>query len=257
MSDAGAPPVAVQLYTLREQADADLVGVLERVGSMGYAGVELAGFTALSPAELRRVADASGLRVASAHVGWTGADAFAAALDVCAELGCDTAVIPFFGPDAFEDVDAIARTAAILDAALALAAERDLALGYHNHWWELEQVVEGRHALLHLFDRAAPGVAAEVDIYWARVGGADPAELAAELGERVRLLHVKDGPADDPASAMVAVGDGAIDVPGVLAAGRHARWHIVELDRCDTDMFEAVARSREYLVGRGLSSGRS
>ena len=57
---------------------------------------------------------------------------------------------------------------------------------------------------------------------------------------------------------MVAVGDGVVDIPGVLAASPAARWHIVELDRCDTDMFEAVERSYDYLVGNGsLGAGRS
>ena len=56
---------------------------------------------------------------------------------------------------------------------------------------------------------------------------------------------------------MVAVGDGAIDVDGVVAAGTAARWHIIELDRCDTDMFDAVERSYHYLVDHGLSRGRS
>jgi hypothetical protein len=55
---------------------------------------------------------------------------------------------------------------------------------------------------------------------------------------------------------MVAVGDGAIDIPGVLAAGAAARWHVVELDRCDTDMFDAVERSYRYLVDNQLSQGR-
>ena len=88
------------------------------------------------------------------------------------------------------------------------------------------------------------------------MGGVDPAALVAEMGERVRLLHVKDGPADEPRSSMVAVGDGVVDVPGVLAAAPAATWHIVELDRCDGDMAAAVRRSCEYLVGNGLSRGR-
>ena len=48
-----------------------------------------------------------------------------------------------------------------------------------------------------------------------------------------------------------------IDIPGVLAWSRSARWHIVELDRCATDMFEAVERSYDYLVGNGYSRGRA
>ena len=96
---------------------------------------------------------------------------------------------------------------------------------------------------------------AEVDIYWAQVGGSDPKEIVTELGPRVGLLHVKDGPADSPKHPMVAVGDGVVDIPGVLDASPSARWHIVELDRCATDMFEAVERSYDYLVGGGYSGG--
>ena len=57
---------------------------------------------------------------------------------------------------------------------------------------------------------------------------------------------------------MVAVGDGVIDMPArARRRGQRPRWHIVELDRCDTDMFDAVERSYDYLVGNGLSQGRS
>jgi hypothetical protein len=65
------PPVALQLYTLREEAENDFVGVLQRVGEIGYVGVELASFHDLSPAELRRTLDAAGLQISSGHVGWS------------------------------------------------------------------------------------------------------------------------------------------------------------------------------------------
>ncbi len=213
--------------------------------------------TTCRPPSCRRALDAAGLQISSGHVGWSTPADFAAAVDVHLEIGCDLIVVPFFVPDAFESLDAVARTADSLNEAQTVAREHGATLGYHNHWWELEHVLDGRPALLHLFDRLDPAVLAEVDIYWAQVGGQDPAEIVAELGARVGLLHVKDGPADGPQSAMVAVGDGVIDVPRVLEAGPAARWHIVELDRCDTDMFDAVARSYSSLVGTGLSQGRS
>ena len=144
-----------------------------------------------------------------------------------------------------------------MNGARELTHARGLTLGYHNHFWELTAMPDGRPALVHLFEQLAPDVIAEVDIYWAQVGGADPAALVTTLGDRVGLLHVKDGPADKPKHPMVAVGDGVVDIPGVLAASPAARWHIVELDRCATDMFEAVERSYDYLVGNGLSAGRA
>ena len=73
----------------------------------------------------------------------------------------------------------------------------------------------------------------------------------------MRLLHVKDGPADDPGAPMVAVGAGVVDIPAILRANPAVEWHLVELDRCATDMYEAVAESRKYLATLGLTADRS
>lgn len=246
---------SIQLYTLRDEAAVDFRSVLVRLGAIGYVGVELAGFHGLTPAELRSTLDDAGLVLSSAHVGLAKPDEFEAALDEHEAAGCDTVVVPMLPPKAFADLDAIRTAADRINAANERVRARGLSLGYHNHFWELP-LVEGRPALLHLFDLVDDTVFAEVDIYWARVGGVDPAELVAELGARAVLLHVKDGPASDPADAMVAVGDGVIDVAAVVAASPAARWHIVELDRCDTDMFDAVERSYHYLVDNQLSRGR-
>ena len=255
MPDA-PPPISVQLYSLREQVAADFPAVLARLGAKGYAGVELAGFGDLTAAQLADALSRAGLVCSSAHVGYARPDEFAAALDEHRALGCDTAVVPAMRADGFEGLDAVHKTADRINRLVDVARERGMTLGYHNHWWELTRMPDDRPALLHLFEQLAPGVVAEVDVYWAQVGGSDPAELLAALGSRAAFLHVKDGPADEPASSMVAVGDGAVDIPGVLAAAPDARWHVVELDRCATDMFDAVERSYDYLVGGGFSRGR-
>ena len=107
-----------------------------------------------------------------------------------------------------------------------------------------------------LFDQLDESIVAEVDIYWSQVGGFDPAELVAELGTRVTRVHVKDGPAEKYGQPMTAVGSGTLDIPGVLSAAPNAKWHIVELDDCATDMFEAVEASYDFLVGNGISRGQ-
>jgi sugar phosphate isomerase/epimerase len=251
-----AADVSIQLYTLREEAAVDFRAVLTRLGTIGFVGVELAGFHDLPPTELLRTLDDAELKLSSAHVGLAKADEYEAALDDHQALGCDTVVIPALGPKSFADLEAIRAAADLINATNTRVRARGLTLGYHNHYWELQSVIDDRPALLHLFDHVDDTVFAEVDIYWARVGGVDPELLVAELGERAALLHVKDGPAGDPTQAMVAVGDGAIDVAAVVAASPAARWHIVELDRCETDMFDAVERSYHYLVDNQLSRGR-
>jgi sugar phosphate isomerase/epimerase len=250
-------PIGVQLYTLREQAATDLTGVLERLGAIGFVGVELAGFYGHSPGDVARAIERSGMQVASAHVGLAEDDEFKSALDDHRAVGCDTVVIPSAPHPGFGDLDQVRGTADLVNHANEIARERGISLGYHNHFWELNPLSDGRPALLHFFEHVAPTVVAEVDVYWVKIGGSDPAAVVAALGPRATLLHVKDGPGDDRASANVAVGDGAIDTPGVLAAAAAAKWHLVEFDRCDTDMFDAVERSYAYLVGNDLSRGRA
>jgi sugar phosphate isomerase/epimerase len=249
--------VSIQLYSLRAESAVDFRAVLARLGTIGFVGVETADFHGLTGPEVRAALDDAGLVASSAHVGMAKPDEFEAALDVHQALGCDTVVVPMLAPKMFADLDAIRVAADRLNVANESARRRGLTLGYHNHFWELQSVIDDRPALLHLFDNLDDSVVAEVDIYWAKVGGVDPAPLLTELGDRPALLHVKDGPAGDPEQAMVAVGDGVIDVPGAIAAAPGARWHIIELDRCDTDMFEAVERSYHYLVEQHLSRGRA
>jgi sugar phosphate isomerase/epimerase len=131
-----------------------------------------------------------------------------------------------------------------------------MTLGYHNHEFELATTLEGRSALAHLFELVPPEVVAEVDVYWAQVGGADPAQVVADLDGRVRLLHIKDGPADARSSPNTAVGAGVLDFASVVAAGPGVSWHVVELDACATDMTEALEQSYRWLTEHGLSRGR-
>jgi sugar phosphate isomerase/epimerase len=250
-------PLAVQLYTLRDESAGGIEPVLERVASIGYAGVETAGLQGLSGEQFRAVLDRVGLRAASAHIGYEGRDAFKAALEAHAPLGVDTVIVPFAAPREFETADGISKLAERLNRANAIAQACGVALGYHNHYWELQHSYDGRSALVALFDQLDPNVVAEVDIYWASVGGTDPAVLLNQLAPRVTRLHVKDGPGGAPDLPMTAVGDGVIEVDKVLGTASNAAWHIVELDACATDMFTAVERSFHYLVDGGLSQGRS
>jgi sugar phosphate isomerase/epimerase len=253
---AALPPVSVQLYSLRDEAAVDFAPVLRRLGATGFVGVELAGFHNLSPAEFAAVATDSGLVVSSGHFGDATPSALHATLDSFQEVGCDTAILAFLPPERFADLDAVKASADVLNAAYAIATARGLKLGYHNHWWEFQTQIDGRPAWAHLWERLEPGVVAELDTYWATVGGADPKAVIADLGPRLAFLHVKDGPADDPKSPMVAVGSGSMDIAGILDAAPAARWHVVELDRCATDMADAIDESYTFLVANGLSRGR-
>ena len=143
-----------------------------------------------------------------------------------------------------------------LNAANELARQRGVRLGYHNHHWEFMTFVDGVTAHEKFFGLLDSSVFAEIDTYWAHLGGSDTAAALKGLDARAPLIHVKDGPAEDPQSDMVAVGEGTLDVPAIVTATDDAEWHIVELDHCATDMFEALDQSYHFLTEGGYSVGQ-
>ncbi|HEY3505318.1 MAG TPA: sugar phosphate isomerase/epimerase [Actinocatenispora sp.] len=239
--------LGVQLYSVRDDLSRDRDATLRRVADIGFGAVEPYDPLA-DPAGFRAVADDNGLAIWSTHAPVLGErrdDVLAAA----GVLGLDTVIVPAVSPDEWADADGVARIAERLNDTAARAADRGIRIGYHNHWWELENRVDGRPALEALADRLAPEVILEVDVYWAQVGGEVVTDLLGRLADRVKFLHVKDGPAVK-GEPMTAVGSGTLPITDILATAPSA-YRVVELDECATDMFEALAKSHSYLTGLG------
>ena len=62
-------PIALELYSVREDAAEDTVGTLEAVAKMGYEGVEFAGYYGHSAEDLRKICDDLGLQIIGTHTG--------------------------------------------------------------------------------------------------------------------------------------------------------------------------------------------
>jgi sugar phosphate isomerase/epimerase len=249
-------PISIQLYTLREQAKNDFPAVIRRLGEIGYVGIEPAGLQGLTAVEFRRLAQEAGLVIGSSHAQLPLGDDAEKILDEQQEIGNENLIVAFGPPERFASEDSVKQMADELNQGFEKVRARGMHLGYHNHYWEFQSEIGGRPAYDVFFEHLDPGIFAEVDVYWAKVGGQDPATVIAGLGPRARMLHLKDGPADDPRSAMTAVGSGTLDIAAIAATNPAVEWLIVELDQCDTDMFEAVEQSYRFLVGEGLAEGR-
>lgn len=237
---------SVQLYTVRDKMN-DREGTLKRLADIGFTAVEPYD-PMTDPAGLRALADDLGLTVSGAHaMAMLREPDPAPVFEAVATLGTDLAILPAGIPEeTFTTLDGLKHAADQLNALAARAAEAGLRFGYHNHWWEFEPVLDGRHALEILVDLTAPEIVFEIDTYWAAVGGADPAAVLERLGDRVVALHVKDGPVAK-GEPNVAVGSGAMRVPAILAAAPDDAWRVVEFDESAADIFEALAASLAYV----------
>jgi sugar phosphate isomerase/epimerase len=247
-------PIALQLYTLRDSLAQDFTGVIKKVAALGYVGVETAGNYGSSPQTGARLFKDLGLQVCSAHFPLPLGDNQTEVLDTAAVLGCNRIVVSGTPRD-LKTVEQAKRFCDSCNEANQVAQAHGLFLGIHNHWWEFDRLEDGRTVFQAMQDLLAPTVIFELDVYWTQTGGASPAKLVSELGRRASLLHIKDGPCV-VGQPMTAVGEGVVDIPAVIEAGNGTTdWLIVELDECATDMLEAVQKSYQYLVGKGLARG--
>lgn len=249
-------PVAVQLWSVHTLAGRDLPAVLGRLAEIGFAAVEPISLYGRSPAQLRSLTDGFGLEICSAHAPFPTGDEGERTLDTYEELGVDTLAWSL-EPEELVTRDAMLRGLERVNEGAERAARRGMTIAYHNHFAELTASYDGELAYDALLAALDPAVVLELDMYWVAVAGLDPAALAARLGDRVRLLHAKDGPARGMDDHMVALGDGTLDVDAAVRACPALDWCIVELDRTSGDMFEALEKSYDHLTGRRLAHGRS
>lgn len=237
---------AVQLYSVREAFAEDPSAALQRLADMGVEVLEPYGLPDTAGALGASLA-ATGLQAPSTHASLLGAEDPAAVLTGARELGITTVIVPSSPKDAWTSAEGVRGIAEQLNALAALAAEHGMRVGYHNHAFELETDLDGRTGLEILAEALDPAVVLELDTYWAAVAGEDPADLLQRLGDRVRLLHLKDGPIDTDTRAQVALGDGAMDIPALLAAAPWIETGVIEFDDCASDVFDGIDRSLQYL----------
>ena len=248
-------PIALQLYTIRETLEKDFEAGIRKIAAMGYAGVETAGFPSTTAKAANKLFQELDLTIPSAHGPLPLGDEKNQVLDDLAELGCQRLISAYLPPEQYQTLDSIKQACEMLNEANAVASANGLSFGVHNHWWEFEPV-DGQYPYHLWLEHLDPGIFFEIDTYWVKTAGLDPVAVIKELGNRVPFLHIKDGPAtrDDP---MVAVGEGVMDISGVVQAGAgNTAWLVVELDRCASDMLTAVEKSYQYLVQENLGHGR-
>lgn len=250
-----APPLGLQLYTVREELKGDAEAVIRRIAEIGYAGVETAGLPGMTLDQTTKLFAELNLKVPSIHAAMPVGDAKQEVVETADALGAQW-LVAGLRPADFETEDLIKQSCDTFNEASRSAREAGKAFAIHNHYWEFA-AIGSRRVYEVMLDHLDPDVLFEFDTYWAQVGGTDPVEALGKIADRSPLLHIKDGPADEAKSAMQAIGEGVLDWDGISkAAGANAKWWIVELDRCDTDMMEAVEKSHAFLTSKGFASGQ-
>lgn len=246
--------ISLQLYTLREETEKDFIGTLEKVAEIGYQGVEFFHYGGLTAAELKAQLDRLGLKASGSHIAidqlMTNLDAV---IDYNIQIGSSYIILPWTNYENKEEYIELAR---ICNEIGKKCKEKGIQFCYHNHRQEFK-VIDGEYALDILFNLTDPElVQAEIDVYFLKYIGLDPAEYIKKYTGRCPLIHIKDIENDEEHS-FTEVGNGILDVEGIAAVAEEigTKWLIVEQNKFKRSPFESVEISFNNIKNMGLVGG--
>ena len=245
-------PLALQLYTVRDELAKDFAGTVRKVAQIGYESVELAGTGGLSARELKALLEGLGLRAVGPHTAINElATNLDQTLDYYAELGCPYITCPYL-PEEYRSPAKFGETCDLFNHVGEACKKRGFQFCYHNHAFEFQATINSKTLYDALYDNTdANLVKGEIDVYWVRYGGQDPAQMIAERPDRYPLIHLKDMTPGEPTWAEV--GEGIMDMPAIFRASEAngAEWYVVEQDRCERPTLESAALSFRNLRKMG------
>ncbi len=267
-------PVAIQVFSVRDDASKNLYATLKELKKIGYDGVEFAGLYGHTPEEVHDMCADIGLVPISAHVPY---------LDMVADpegvfgqyatIGCKYVAVPYLTEEYRPGMPKFAEVIENVKLLGEVANRLGMQLLYHNHDFEFTKL-DGKYALDVLYESVpADLLQTELDTCWVNVGGEVPADYLLKYSGRAPVLHLKDfvgsktqnmyeligidkkADADSAKFELRPVGSGKQDFPTILAAAQKAGtvWVVVEQDSPSMGLspLECASKSREYLKNIG------
>jgi len=247
--------LGAQLYTVRHEAERDLLAVLEGVRKIGYMEVETYWDIYEHPAaELRRMINDHGLSAPSGHFDYGGLES---KIDYANALGVQYVICPILPESMWFALDSYKRAADQFNIWGEKIRQAGMQFGFHNHNYEFRRFGDttGFETMMNRCDPKL--VCIEMDCYWITQAGGDALQMFQQYGNRIKLLHLKDRKPGFPTSQVkdaaaehfTEVGAGTIHWQEILAAAeKNGVKHLyVERDSGDLPAMESLRISYQNL----------
>lgn len=137
-------PIALQLYSVREDCARDLPATLKAVADMGYEGVEFAGYHGRNATELKTLLQSTGLRSAGTHVyiDTLLGDELQKTIHFNHTLDNEFLIVPWLPEERGHSKAEWLKTAHLMNTIAEKLKPEGMRLGYHNHAVEF-QLMDG------------------------------------------------------------------------------------------------------------------
>ena len=214
-------PIAVQLYSVRDDCARDFDAALAEVAKIGFEGVEFAGYHKYGgkAKELRQKLEDLNLKVAATHIGTDRfrGDTLKRTIEFHQTIGCKFLIVP--GDGAFTDPEKSKALAETFNKTAEALKPLGLACGYHNHTGEFKK--DGDKTYWDLFaERTTQDVVLQQDCGWTVAAGLNPVDLMKRYPGRMKSTHFKPTVVggEKGKGRKPILGQDSVDWPAVLAA---------------------------------------
>jgi sugar phosphate isomerase/epimerase len=246
-------PIGLQLYSVRDDCERDLPGVLKAVGGMGYAGVEFAGYYGRTASELRQMLDDNGLKCCGTHTGLETilGDELEKTMAFNQTLGNKFLIVPSLPRERVGTEEAWLETARLFGEASERVAAQGMWVGYHNHSEEFQPVAGGALPWDLFFGHTPPAVVMQLDTGNLMHGGGEPAPFLERYPGRALTVHLKEFSATDPNALL---GEGDVPWPEIFRLCESVggtEWYIVEQESYAYPPLECAERCLQNLRKMG------
>ncbi len=249
-------PIGLQLYSLRADFTRNVPSTVEKVKSMGFHLVELAGTYNLSPDKFKGMLADAGLKPVSGHFPFdrykTDPEGIARDAKVLGLEYAGCAWIPH--KDAFDEAEC-REAIQVFNKAGEVLRKQGIRFFYHVHGYEFTPFSKGTFLDLLMSETKPEWVTFQMDVLWVVHPGQDPVAWLKKYPKRWDLLHLKDlkkgvkgnltGGSD--VTNDVTLGTGQMDWPAILKTARQigVKYYFIE-DESPTAA-EQIPQSLRYL----------
>jgi sugar phosphate isomerase/epimerase len=243
-ADTKPIPVGLELYSVRNALQKDLMGTVRDVAKMGYQCVEFyAPYYAWTPEytkQIRAELDELGIRCYSTHNGLPSftPEGIGKAIELNKILG--TRYIVLAHPGNVRGLDDWKRVVDTLNTANEAMQGQGLHAGYHNHDLEWKPV-EGQKPIELLRATLDKSIMLQLDVGTCLATGNDPVAWIKRNPGRIRSIHVKEWSPEK--GYRVLTGQGVAPWKQIFAAAEDVggvEYYLIEQEGSDYSEMETA-----------------
>jgi sugar phosphate isomerase/epimerase len=208
-------PIGMQLWGVRHQCETELPVVLEAIGKMDFATIEMAhSYYGHEPSTWRKLLDDNGLKCCGMHLSLRAlqGDAFDETVAIHKVIGTPNLIVASLPKQTLASVSAIEEVATFFNDVAKRLKPHGMKVGYHCHGGDFVPL-EGTTPWEVFGENTNDDVLLQLDLGNCMSGGGDPIAMLKKFPGRAGTIHLKDYGAE----GLAVFGEGVVNWEEVFA----------------------------------------